>query len=161
LRIAGAIPDASPLIYLFRSRYDWILPRPYAEVVIPEAVWREVTVGEDEAARLLPAAVWVKRETVEVVPQVAPLDLGLGESLVLSLALRLPEYRAVLDDAAGRRSAETLGIPFIGTGGLLLLAKRHGLIPAVSAALRELVQAGLWLAPGVRRLLLQRAGEGD
>ncbi len=66
--------------------------------------------------------------------RIAALDLGAGESEVLSLALGLSGYHAVLDDAAGRRSAEALGIPFIGTGGLLLLAKKEGLIPSVGEA---------------------------
>jgi predicted nucleic acid-binding protein len=161
LRIAGAIPDASPLIYLFRSQYDWILPLLYTEVVVPGAVWREVLVGSDEAARRLPAVDWAQHETTAVVPRVAAFDLGAGESEVLSIGLSRPEYHAVLDDAAGRRSAHALGIPFIGTGGLLLLAKKQRLIPAVGEALGELIDAGLWLTPGVRRLLLHRAGEDE
>ena len=117
--------------------------------------------GRDEAARLLPEADWAIREKGVVVPRVAAFDLGSGESEVLSLALSVPEYHAVLDDATGRRCAQALGIPFTGTGGLLLLAKKEGLIPAVGEALGKLVEAGLWLAPGVRRLLLYKAGESE
>jgi predicted nucleic acid-binding protein len=159
LRISGAIPDASPLIFLFRSAYDWVFPRLYENVFIAEAVWQEVVAGKDEAARLLPEASWAKRKGGGIAPRVAVFNLGSGESEVLSLALNSPGYHAVLDDAAGRRCAAKLDVPYTGTGGLLLVAKKQGLIPSVSEALGKLTQAGLWLAPNVERLLRDRAGE--
>jgi predicted nucleic acid-binding protein len=101
LRISGAIPDASPLIFLFRSGYDWIFPRLYENAFIAEAVWQEVVAGKDEAARLLPEASWAKHKGGGIAPRVAVFNLGSGESEVLSLALNSPGYHAVLDDAAG------------------------------------------------------------
>jgi len=90
LRISSAIPDASPLIFLFRSGYDWIFPRLYENVFIAEAVWQEVVAGKDEAARLLPEASWAKRKGGGIAPRVAVFNLGSGESEVLSLALNSP-----------------------------------------------------------------------
>lgn len=159
MKISGAIPDASPLIFLFRSGYDWIFPRLYDDVLIAEAVWQEVVAGKDEAACLLPKASWAKRRGGGIASRVAAFNLGSGESGVLSLALNSPGYHAVLDDAAGRRCGAKLGIPYIGTGGLLVLAKKQSLIPSVGEALGKLTQAGLWLAPSVERLLRNRAGE--
>jgi len=85
--------------------------------------------------------------------------LGAGDSAVLSLALQFPTHRAMIDDAAARACARTLGIATLGTGGALVLAKRRGLISSVADALREVQNAGLWLSDSVVQVLLKSAGE--
>ena len=47
---------------------------------------------------------------------------------MLTVALNRPDFRAMVDDQAARRCARTLGIRTLGTGGMLVLAKRRGLI---------------------------------
>ncbi len=114
----------------------------------------------DEAARLLPSAPWARRTTVPALsPRLLPWNLGTGEAEVLSLAQSLPGYRAIVDDAAARACARTLGIRIVGTGGVLVLAKRCGLLDSVTKALQALRDAGLWLSPNVERLLIEQAAE--
>jgi predicted nucleic acid-binding protein len=60
-------------------------------------------------------------------------DLGPGETEVLMLALESPEAVVVVDDALARHVAETLGLRLKGTLGLLLDAKRAGLILALQS----------------------------
>lgn len=78
---------------------------------------------------------------------------------MLTFALENPRYRAVLDDGAARRCARTLGINLLGTGGMLVLAKRRGLLESITEGLEKLQQAGLWLSPEIINLLLKEAGE--
>ncbi len=78
---------------------------------------------------------------------------------MLSYALAHPPLRAVIDDADARRCARTLSIPFLGTGGVLLLAKRRGLIVSVSGGLERLRDADLWLSDDLFSLLKAQAGE--
>jgi predicted nucleic acid-binding protein len=66
---------------------------------------------------------------------------------------------AMVDDAAARRCARTLGISTLGTGGALVLAKRRRLIPSISPAIQALRDSGLWLSEEVVNLLKQQAGE--
>ena len=47
----------------------------------------------------------------------------------------------------------------LGTGGLLVLAKRRGLIESVGEAIAKLQGAGLWLSDELVRLLKAQAGE--
>ncbi len=69
-------------------------------------------------------------------------DLGPGETEVLMLGLESRESILVLDDAFARRVAETLALRFTGTLGLLLDAKRSGLIAQVrSVGPREITHA--------------------
>jgi len=92
-------------------------------------------------------------------PRVAAWDLGAGETAVLSHALVTPPLRAVIDDMDARRCARTLGIPMLGTGGLLVLAKRRGLLTAVGDGIEKLRDSGLWLSDDIVRILKTQAGE--
>lgn len=92
-------------------------------------------------------------------PRVAAWNLGAGETAVLSYALAHPPLRAVIDDMDARRCAQTLGIPMLSTGGLLVLAKRRGLLASVSEGIAKLQQSGLWLSDDIARILQDQAGE--
>ena len=161
MRIDQVVVNASPLITLFRSGQAGLLPQLFQKIVVPDAVWTEVTGGEqdDPAAQELVVESWPVREFVMTSPRVAVWNLGDGETSVLSYALENPAYRAIVDDAAARRCARTLGVNVLGTGGVLVLAKQRGLIVSVAEAVNKLRQAGLWLSDDVARLLLERAGE--
>ncbi len=135
--------NASPLITLFRSGQADLLPRLFHRIVVPQAVWQEVVQDDwdDSPARELRQQSWPVREQVEISPRVSAWALGSGETAVLSYALAHPPLRAVIDDMDARRCAHTLGIPIFGTGGLLVLAKRRGLLTSVSAGLEKLRHA--------------------
>lgn len=159
--IDAVVVNASPLIALFRSGQHELLPRLFGRVVVPEAVWLEVTAPghDDAAARGLANSPWAMRTATHVAPAVADWSLGAGETAVLSHALANPPARAVVDDADARRCCRTLGIPFLGTGGILLLAKRKGLLLTVASGLERLRAAGLWLSDDLVAMLLHQAGE--
>ncbi|MDZ8086197.1 MAG: DUF3368 domain-containing protein [Nostoc sp. DedQUE12b] len=84
---------------------------------------------------------------------VAAWDLGKKESQVLSLALKNSDCAAIVDDRAARRCGQALGITTIRTGGLLILAKRRGIIPSISPGIQALRDAGLWLSDTLVNLL--------
>ena len=152
--------NASPLIVLFKSGQSDLLPKLFETIIIPQAVYNEITaVKSDVAATQLPTATWYSQTAVQIDPAIVAWDLGAGESAVLSFALANPAYRAMVDDTAARRCARALGIATLGTGGAIVLAKRRGLIPSVSAPLQQLKEAGLWLSDDVVHLLKQQAGE--
>jgi predicted nucleic acid-binding protein len=66
---------------------------------------------------------------------------------------------AVLDDLAGRRCAEALGIPVTGTVGLVLGARKRGMIPAARPVLEELRDNGMYLSSAVLERALALVGE--
>ncbi len=55
----------------------------------------------------------------------------------------------LIDDRAGRQAADNLNISKIGLVGILLLAKKKGLIDNVGTLLQELRTAGYWLSDEV------------
>jgi predicted nucleic acid-binding protein len=161
MRIDAVVINASPLITLFRSGQADLLPRLFSHIVVPDAVWQEVVLDEweDTAARELKLQSWPVREDVTSSPRVAAWELGAGETAVLSHALANPPLRAVIDDMDARRCARTLDIPMLGTGGLLVLAKRRDLLPSVGEGIAKLRNAGLWLSDEIVQILKTQAGE--
>nr|VFJ62837.1 MAG: protein of unknown function (DUF3368) [Candidatus Kentron sp. DK] len=101
---------------------------------------------DDPAAQNLAGARWARRQKTQINPELLAWNLGAGETSVLSFALANPQYSAILDDRAARRCARTLEVPILGTAGILVLAKRRGLIDSVEAGLHRLQTAGLWLS---------------
>jgi predicted nucleic acid-binding protein len=98
----------------------------FNEILVPPAVAREI-------AASVPPQPWIsERElTQPLAPQVLQASLGPGESEAISLALELGARWVILDERSARRVAEALGLPVVGTLGILLAAKRRGLLDAV------------------------------
>lgn len=87
-------------------------------------------------------------------------NLGGGETEVLSFAFENgSEYIALLDDRAARKCAETLGIKTLGTVGILILAKKRGLIEDISLELEKIKNAGLWLSDEIVNVALNLANK--
>jgi predicted nucleic acid-binding protein len=92
----------------------------------------------------------------------AVLEKGLGEGEAAVIARTLEEGRrtAVLDDTQGQKYARALGLPLIGTLGLVQRAKRLGRITSAAKVLRDLQEAGLHLDQQTITVALQHiAGE--
>lgn len=156
------ICNTSPIQYLYQLGLLHILPTLAQHVIIPPAVAEEVAIGRASGVSLpdLTTLEWVtvRRPTSELaLPLVT--DLGSGETEVLMLALELREAVVVLDDALARRVAETLGLRLTGTLGLLLDAKRAGLVTEIGPLLDQLQALRFHLAPHTRAAVLRLAGE--
>ena len=74
-------------------------------------------------------------------------DLGAGETEVLMLALEIPDAVVILDDGLARQVAETRGIRYTGTLGILLDAKRKGLESNLTMRLDQLQAVRFRVAP--------------
>lgn len=156
------ICNTSPLQYLHQLGYLQLLPALAGKVIVPPAVVDELAVGR-ELGIDLPAVDrlgWVAVRRPAAAPA-EPLiaDLGPGETEVLMLALESPGAVVIIDDALARRMAETLGIKFTGTLGVLLDAKRAGHLSAIAPLLDQLQDLQFRLAPHTRAAVLKRAGE--
>jgi predicted nucleic acid-binding protein len=100
------VADASPLIALERIGRLELLKALFEEVLVPPAVAAEV------APRLvLPP--WIRERALlqPIAREVLRATLGPGESEAISLALEIHADRLIIDERAGRRVAEALGLP--------------------------------------------------
>lgn len=133
-------------------------------VLAPEAVLRECLSdpsrpGAEAIRQALKDGVLRRFRSAKSPPPERMLELlGAGESAAIATAraLRLP---VLLDDKAARRIARRLSVQVIGTGGVLLRAKRSRRIPAAGPLLAELRQAGYRLSDALIAEILRRARE--
>lgn len=157
-----AIINASPLIFLTRGNHLHLL-RGFASCIwVPEPVATEIRYrGPDDvtAVAIAESDLLITKPVGNIPPQIARWSLGAGESAVLALAMAHPGSEAIIDDLAGRRCANRVGIPVRGTLGIVLNAKRHGLIPLARPVIEELLGAGLYLSRPVIDEALRRVGE--
>lgn len=154
--------NTSPIQYLHQIGLLNILAEISGRVVIPPAVLDEIDAGRKAGVNLpdLKEIPWItiQRPASEAAVSLVT-DLGLGETQVLMLAIESRELVAILDDAVARRFAQSLGIPYTGTLGLLLDAKRAGLIEKITPYLEQLQSLGFRLAPETRTAVLRLAEE--
>jgi len=156
------ICNTSPFQYLHQLGRLEILPALTGGVIVPPAVRDELEAGRAVGCEVpeLRHLSWVTMRQPTSVPAL-PLaaDLGRGEASVLALALESKSPVVILDDGVGRRAAEFLNIPLTGTLGLLVDAKRKGMIPSMAMTLDELDRLRFRISPGTRLAVLKLAGE--
>lgn len=132
-----------------------------SSLVVPEAVADEVQRkgANDPAALALESSNLTIVDALAIPAAVDAWDLGAGESAVLAYALAQPRAIALLDDMGARRCAAAVGVQFTGTAGLVLAAKRRGLIEVVEPVFRSLIDVGMYLSKPTLQQLLRKAGE--
>ncbi len=160
------ISDASVLICLGAAGQLGLLREFYAEVLVPPAVWAEVTsAGTRPGAaetRMAQHDGWLQLRGPTPSPLLAHLErtLDAGEAEAIALATELPQSLLLLDDADGRESARQMGLDFTGTVGVLLRAKRAGRLPALKPVLDQLMQQHRFrLSRSLYEQVLGQAGE--
>ena len=150
--ISRVVLNASPLICLSKSGLAGIFPTLFQEITAEGKT--------DFAAKTLISEGWMSRiADIPLDPRVVAWDLGEGESAVISFALKNAGFWAVMDDREARRCALSIQCRFIGTLGILLLAKRKGIIPSLRESLGKLQGAGFWLSASLVDEFCQRSGE--
>lgn len=158
----AAVVDASPLIYLAHANLIDLLRLASPQILVPKTVSLEIRRrgAADPTVQALESTPWLREVGPGPdSPRVALWALGPGETSVLSWALAHPGCLAILDDLAGRRCAEALEIPLIGTLGLVLRAKRRGDLPAARPVVETLREAGMYLSDSVIARALALVGE--
>lgn len=145
-----AVTDSSPLIILWQTGRLELLNQVFDRVAIPPAVEREVR----PSLRGLPS--WIDQQAA--LPLLA-VDLGPGEREAIALALALNADYLIVDDLPARRLATRLGLRITGSAGLLVRARRLGLIDAVRPELDAMIASGLYMSRQVYLEVLGSVGE--
>jgi uncharacterized protein len=150
------VSDTSALTSLIQVRLEQILPRLFQAVVIPEAVELELRRAHTE----LPLFLKVVRVTERRVVERLARELDLGEAEAIALILEGHGDLLLIDERKGRRLAAQEGIRVIGLLGVLLKARRHGLINSLRQVLRSLQrEAGFRISEALMTRLLNEAKE--
>jgi uncharacterized protein len=160
------VSDTSPLSNLAIIGRLELLREQFGTVHMPPAVARELDALRDSAARrLLTRAVHDGWLLTMPLPADAPASeelrgLDPGETEALRLALSIAADRVLMDEQEGRQCASILGIRTIGVLGVLLSAKKAGVIPSLQAEVHKLRRdARFFISKPLEAQLLAAAGE--
>ena len=161
---SDAIVDTSALLYLHLAGALGLFEALFARTIVPEAVWAELRAGAENGidvpnAGSMPWAISLSPRS-DHLPHEAK-HLGSGELAVLRLGLERARAVVILDDAAARAAARSLALTITGTLGILVEAKRRGLIAAVRPTMDQIQAAGFRLDPATRKIVLSLVGERD
>jgi hypothetical protein len=135
----------------------------YGTVLVPDAVFREVVDagrGRPGAAEL-PGIAWISMTSLESAPdRLLVEELGTGEAEAIALAVQKSARLLLLDDRRARRIAElAYGLSVKGAAGIVVSAKRRGLVDAARPMLESMRRHGYYLSDRVVTAACRAAGE--
>ena len=82
-----------------------------------------------------------------------------GKASAIALALETDRAILIIDDRKGRILARRMELAFMGSVGLLLKAKTHGLIPLIKPYTDRMLQTDFRISQALIEYALQQAGE--
>jgi predicted nucleic acid-binding protein len=157
------VSNTGPLIALAAAQLLPALDRIFEKVLVPVAVRDEIDAGERGTVRYEEMA--GQACSLEVCPTGDPPPLlvdvlDTGESAVIQLALARGVGLVLMDERKGRKvAADVFHLDIVGTVGLLLHARREGIVPSVAGALSRMLTAGYYIHESIVSEALRRAGE--
>ncbi|MBE9250149.1 DUF3368 domain-containing protein [Dolichospermum sp. LEGE 00240] len=137
------VSNTSPISSLAKIDQLSLLEDIYVKVIIPQAVYNELTdirAGE-KVNNALKNANWIEIRSVINKQSVRKLELNLdqGEAEAIILAVELNANQLLIDERLGRREAVKLGLSLTGILGMLLIAKKRGFINNVKLVMDDLI----------------------
>ena len=160
------VSDTSPISGLIKIGKLHLLNQLYGTLLIPPSVLNEVMALEDfgyEVA-LIMNSTWIfsQSPTDASLVQFFQSNLDLGEAEAIVLAKEMNADVLLIDERKGVEIAKRVGLKSIGLLGVLLQAKRSGIITAVKPVLDELIsKGGFWISGKVRNEVLVLADETE
>lgn len=156
------VSDTSPITNLAAIGQLDLLRQLYSRVIIPEAVYNEMV----NINKIVPGAVevqtlsWIQTQTVINSLQVTEIQennesIHLGEAEAIILSLEMKADLLLMDERRGRIVATNYGINITGLLGVLIQAKKQGLIPAIKPLIDQLTtQANFRVNPQLYTVVL-------
>ena len=160
------VSDTSPLCNLAIIGDLFLLQQIYERVLIPPSVADELARGGEDDDRIVGVLSldWIEVRQPTNLQQITKLEndnnLDRGEAEAIVLALELGADELLIDERLGRREATRLGLSITGLLGVLLVAKRRGLVVAIRPVMDDLInQAGFRVSNQLYAEVLLAANE--
>ena len=154
------VSNTGPLIALSMIGRLNLLPELFSHVIIPSDVYAELIVSPFEARRIVKPS-WLEVKMTQVPTDSLLLSvLDKGEAAVIQLARQISADMVFIDERKGRKVArDVYNLAVIGTAGVLVQARKMGLIDSVRELLSELKQNGYWIHDNIIEVAVREAGK--
>jgi predicted nucleic acid-binding protein len=157
------VANTTPLIALSHVGHLSVLKRLYGEIIIPEAVYKELSVKQESVCKKAvdSSLDWIKVERIQnkMAKAMYKTQLHEGEVEVMILSQEVTADVVIIDDANAKKYAKYLGLPVTGTLGVLIKAKREGYIDELKPILYQMTEHGIYLSPKLIELCLKQVEE--
>ena len=158
------VSDTSPINNLAAINQLHLLQQLYGTVLIPEAVYQELTDPDFPVAgaKEVQTFTWIQIRAIEDRTMLKALssELDPGEAEAIVLALEMKAEQVLIDERRVRMIAARLNLHYTGILGVLVEAKSQGFISTVKPLLDDLInKAGFWVAEPLYKSVLRLVNE--
>lgn len=161
-KIKSVVVNTSPWIALSICGQTSLLNKLYNEVYIPYGVRDEIVAGGKHGigVKELMTSSWLKIEKVSDIGKLELLyELEQGEAEVIVLAKEKGIKHVLIDEKIAGQQAKIFGLKVIGTPGLLLKAKKKGLLSSIKPLIIKMLDNGIWIKKEIVDGILRDASE--
>ncbi len=152
------IADTAPINYLVLIGEQELLPALFGQVIIPEAVLRELLAAatpQEVRQWIVSPPQWLEMRKTTMVPEASLAHLDEGEREAIQLAEELRADLLLVDEKAARREAVKRYLATSGTLGVLDRAAEKSLVD-FSQVFQCLQQTSFYMSSAVERFFLER-----
>ncbi|MBW1803279.1 MAG: DUF3368 domain-containing protein, partial [Deltaproteobacteria bacterium] len=157
----GIVVNTSPWIALSICGQIQILEKLYTNVFVSQKVREEIIAGGKDrfGVHEFETCQWLNVQEIHDMEKVKLLyELDQGEAQVIILAKERDVRHVLIDEKVARLQAKILGLEVIGTLGILLKAKRKGLLTSIKASIEMILSNGIWIQDEIVEGILKEAG---
>lgn len=152
--------NTTPLIALSSIGHLSLLRAVFNEIRIVDVVVSECAAGGKIVVPDVANLDWIHVVTsLPCEPDSVLMRLDAGEKHTLNMAVKMKADFVIIDEKLGRNIAEYLGVPVIGTLGVLLKAKQLGMIPSFVECVHGMLNFGLRYNTNLVKKLAGYVGE--
>lgn len=149
---SAVIADASCFILLDKIDNLLILQKLFGTVTTSTEV-------AEEFGKPLPEWIQIKSAQDKNFQSALFLQVDLGEASAIALAAEHQPSLLIIDDMKGRKLAQKLNLTITGTLGLIMIAKREGILPKIKPVFDKIQMTNFRIAPALLEDILKQAGE--
>jgi len=157
------VVNSTPIILLEKIGHIDLLKKLYGKIYVPQAVYQEITTGDDSENM---QEFFTNNSWIEIV-QIQNTDakktftssLHSGEVETIILAMEKSADLCIFDDLLARKHAKRLNLNLTGTLGIIIAAKQTGFIDSVKPLLDKLIAVDMYISDKLYNTVLSQAGE--
>ena len=154
------IADSSALIALSICNQLVLLEKLFDHIRIPVSVYNEINIPDKPESKRLSSFFKEKISDIELSSYIISTPrLGRGELEAMALYKKLNAYYLLTDDKQARKTAEYNNIKIIGSIGILILAKRQGLLQAIKPSLDAIYHSYIYISEELYQHVLEVVNE--